>query len=132
MSINYSNFPVTDDLEKDINMYGYVCDGHIRSLGLKIEAKRGTAVPAEPTHQVTRLHNAQIAELENRQLFWAEQKVAADMEYLLEAAGQDPEWGMRHQSLRAEAVRFGRLIHTREFESYVAEAFAPKDYARQP
>jgi hypothetical protein len=129
MNIAYSNFPVTGDIEKDLKSYQFTCDGHIRTLGLKIAERQGNPPHDEPTGQMARNHDARLAELTKHQEFWTDQSIAAEAGYLLEVAGQDPQWGMRHQSLRAEAIKYGRMMHRTEFETYVASAFAPKDYA---
>jgi len=124
----YSNFETTNDWAKDIAHYAMVCQGHVRTLEQRREAKRSVPFLSEPTGQIAQIRDAEIAALEAGRDFWDRQDTAAGAGYLLEDGGTDPEWASRHQSLRAEAIKFARIIHRQEFDAYVATAFSPKDY----
>ncbi len=132
MMIHYDDFKVCDHWASDIAQYKACCDGHVESLQRKIDAKRGNPPITEPTSQIARIHDAELAQLEKQELFWAEQSMAAEAGFVFDPRTMDSlEWSHRHRSLRAEAVRLNLLRDRTWFDAYAAETFAPKDYARQ-
>ncbi len=122
----YVKFTPSGDWDKDMKQYRYVAEGHVARLDRRISELKPPL--GNPGGQLQRIHQNRLAELKDHRQFWADQHLAALHDTLLEPDGQvadAPEWAHCHQSLRAEAIRFGRLIHSTAFAAYVTSGSTP-------
>ena len=116
----YQKFQPSGDWDRDIKTYRLIAEGHVGRYSCAIEQKKshapkgsdGSRAPeGRVSDQLARLHRNELASLEDHHAFWQRQLTASHHDVLLEADGREadgPEWCSTHQSLRAQAARFGR------------------------
>ena len=133
----YQKFQPSGDWDRDIKTYRLIAEGHVGRYSRAIEQKKshapkgsdGSRAPeGRVSDQLARLHRNELAALEDHHAFWQRQLTASHHDVLLEADGREadgPEWCSTHQSLRAQAARFGRLIHPEQFEAYQTAGAKP-------
>jgi len=115
----YQTFTPTGKWDDDMKTYRYICEGHVGRYDRRI-AEHTSRAPAGDG-QISQIHANKLKELEGHRGFWQRQHTAASNSMLLEPDGQEadyPEWASCHQNLRAQAIKFSRMIHPDEFTAY--------------
>lgn len=127
----FQTFTPTGDWQKDMVQYRYIAEGHVGRYDRRIAEKQAAPPLGNPGAQLLAIHKNELAELQTHRNFWAEQHKAASNDMLLEPDGREldaAEWSHCHQSLRANAVKYSRMIHKNAFDAYVGSAFDPSAY----